>query len=105
MTDTSEGSAFERDVVAVLRSLRKGDVVTYGEVALEAGYPGRARAVGALLSAGTHRVPWWRVVNASGRLVPGHEVAQAERLRDEGVEVDLNAKRVRRPRRARTGRR
>jgi methylated-DNA-protein-cysteine methyltransferase-like protein len=98
MTETGAGSAFERDVLTVLRSLHKGDVVTYGEVALEAGYPGRSRAVGALLSRGTHRVPWWRVVNASGRLVPGHEVAQAERLRREGVAVDLDAKRVRRSR-------
>ena len=96
MTETGAGSAFERDVLAVLRSLRKGDVVTYGEVAREAGYPGLSRAVGALLSAGPARVPWWRVVNASGRLVPGHEVAQAQRLRQEGVEVDLDAKRVRR---------
>src|SRR5689334_4655466 len=94
MTETGAGSAFERDVLAVLRSLRKGDVVTYGEVALEAGYPGRSRAVGALLSSGAHRVPWWRVVNASGRLVPGHEVAQAEHLHKEGVAVDLAARRV-----------
>ena len=98
MTETGAGSAFERDVLAVLRSLRKGDVVTYGEVALEAGYPGRSRAVGALLSRGPGQVPWWRVVNASGRLVPGHEVAQADRLRKEGVDVDLAAKRVRRSR-------
>lgn len=98
MTATGTGSEFERDVLTVLRSLRKGDVVTYGEVALEAGYPGRSRAVGALLSSGVHRVPWWRVVNASGRLVPGHEIAQAERLQKEGVAVDLAAKRVRRPR-------
>src|SRR4051812_41991232 len=61
--ETGPGSAFERDVLAVLRSLRKGDMVTYGEVAREAGYPGRSRAVGALLSRGEHRVPWWRVVN------------------------------------------
>ena len=98
MTATGPGSAFERDVLEVLRSLRKGDVVTYGEVALEAGHPGRSRAVGALLSSGAHRVPWWRVVNASGRLVPGHEVAQAQRLQAEGVDVDVAANRVRRGR-------
>lgn len=96
MTDTGAGTAFERAVLAVLRGLRAGDVVTYGEVALEAGYPGRARAVGALLSRGDHQVPWWRVVNASGRLVPGNESAQAELLRQESADVDLEAKRVRR---------
>ena len=100
MTATGPGSEFERDVLAVLRTVRKGDVVTYGELALEAGHPGLSRAVGSLLASGTHRVPWWRVVNASGRLVPGHEVEQAERLRAEGVDVDLDDKRIRRPRRA-----
>jgi methylated-DNA-protein-cysteine methyltransferase-like protein len=95
MTATGPGSDFERDVLAVLRRVRKGEVVTYGEIALEAGHAGRSRAVGTLLAAGTHRVPWWRVVNAAGRLVPGHEVEQAERLRAEGVEVDEAAGRVR----------
>ena len=95
MTETGPGSDFERDVLAVLRKVRKGDVVTYGEIATEAGHPGLSRAVGSLLAGGTHRVPWWRVVNAAGRLVPGHEVEQAERLRAEGVEVDDATGRVR----------
>ena len=99
MTATGRGSAFEGAVVRVLRSLRPGDVVTYGEVALEAGYPKLARAVGAVLASGEHQVPWWRVVDSSGRLVPGHEVDQAARLREEGVEVDAAARRVRRQRR------
>ncbi len=37
------------------------------------------------------------MVNASGRLVPGHEAEQARRLRAEGVEVDLERGRVRAP--------
>ena len=59
-------------------------MATYGEVAAEAGFPGAARAVGNLLrrSAG---LPWWRVVAAGGRLVPGDEEEQARRLRAEGV--------------------
>jgi alkylated DNA nucleotide flippase Atl1 len=32
-------------------------------------------------------LPWWRVVTTSGRLVPGHEVEHAARLRAEGVAV------------------
>ena len=79
--------AFEDAVIVVLDSLRRGEVVTYGEVAAEAGYPGAARAVGGFLarSGGAHA--WWRVVTAAGRLVPGHEVEHARRLRAEGVEV------------------
>lgn len=78
--------SFEDDVLAVLRNLVPGDVVTYGEVASEAGYPGAARAVGNLLST-TEGLPWWRVVTANGRLVPGHEAVQTQRLRREGVAV------------------
>jgi methylated-DNA-protein-cysteine methyltransferase-like protein len=81
-------SDFELAVAAVLDRLGPGDVVTYGEVAAEAGHPGAARAVGSLLrraSGGTF--PWWRVVSAGGRLLVGHEVEQARRLRAEGIEI------------------
>jgi methylated-DNA-protein-cysteine methyltransferase-like protein len=77
---------FEQRVAAVLRALKPGEVVTYGEVAEEAGFPRAARAVGNVL-AGTHGLPWWRVVASDGRLVPGHEREQARRLRNEGVRV------------------
>jgi methylated-DNA-protein-cysteine methyltransferase-like protein len=80
-------SPFEQAVVTVLRSLRPGELVTYGEVAAEAGYPGAARAVGRILATSTDELPWWRVVTATGRLVPGHEAEHARRLRAEGVRV------------------
>lgn len=80
--------SFEDAVAEVLDGLASGDVVTYGEVAAEAGYPGAARAVGRVLAGSEGRLPWWRVVNASGRLVPGLEDDQAARLRAEGVAVD-----------------
>lgn len=82
-----EATAFERAVAAVLDALGPGEVVTYGEVAAEAGYPGAARAVGAFLAHcdGDHN--WWRVVTSTGRLVPGHEAEHARRLRSEGVDV------------------
>jgi len=82
-----EHTPFEQAVADVLERLEAGDVVTYGEVAAEAGFPGRARAVGRFLAAEGSAYPWWRVVTASGRLVPGHEADQARRLRAEGVDV------------------
>ena len=88
------GPDFVEDVVRVIRDLVPGEVSTYGEVAREAGYPGAARAVGHLLAAGAD-VPWWRVVAANGRLVPGNEVEHTRRLQAEGVEV--RAGRVRWP--------
>ncbi|MEZ5234159.1 MAG: MGMT family protein [Acidimicrobiia bacterium] len=80
-------TALERAVDAVLRALEPGEVVTYGEVAEEAGYPGRARAVGHILARSGGHYAWWRVVAANGRLVPGSEAEQARRLRAEGVDV------------------
>ena len=71
----------------MLQSLAPGEVVTYGEVAAEAGFPGAARAVGRLLATTGEDVPWWRVVTSTGRLVPGHEETHAARLRAEGVAV------------------
>ena len=82
-----EAGKFEAAVRRVLTALQPGDVVTYGEVATEAGYPGAARAVGNILK-GSEGLPWWRVVNASGRLVPGHEREHAQLLRSEGVTVN-----------------
>ncbi|MBU1228059.1 MAG: MGMT family protein [Actinobacteria bacterium] len=78
---------FEASVVALLAGLRPGDVITYGEVAAEAGYPGAARAVGNLLRRTELPVPWWRVVAAGGRLSPYGRSEQARLLAAEGVEV------------------
>jgi methylated-DNA-protein-cysteine methyltransferase-like protein len=75
-------------VRAVVGALRPGEVVTYGEVAAEAGAPGAARAVGRLLSTNASGdLPWWRVVTSTGRLVPGHERRHSRLLRAEGVRV------------------
>ncbi len=75
---------FEAAVVGVLLATEPGDVLAYGEVAAEAGYPGAARAVGNLLRR-VDGLPWWRVVTASGRLIPHDPDEQARRLAAEGV--------------------
>ncbi len=75
---------FERAVVEVLLATEPGDVMSYGEVAAEAGFPGAARAVGNVLKQ-IDDLPWWRVVNAAGRLIPHHPEEQAKRLAAEGV--------------------
>ena len=96
MTASSVGSAearsdeepsIEDQDGMVLDALRPGELVTYGEVADEAGRPGAARAVGRLLATSGGAHPWWRVVTASGRLVPGNEADHARRLRAEGHDV------------------
>ena len=76
---------FEDDVHRVISRLEPGTVMTYGEVAIESGHPGAARAVGRFLSHGASGLPWWRVVTGTGRLVPGHEREHARLLRSERV--------------------
>jgi methylated-DNA-protein-cysteine methyltransferase-like protein len=78
---------FEERVTDVLRALKPGEVISYGEVAAEAGRPGAARAVGNLLARGLADVPWWRVVRADGSIVSHHAKEQAGRLASEGVPV------------------
>ena len=80
-------SELEERVLDVLRALVPGEVVSYGDVAEDAGFPGRARAVGHLLATTAIEVPWWRVVTSNGRLVPGHEAVQAQRLLAEGARI------------------
>ena len=76
-----------RDIVGVLLSLPEGSVVTYGGVASAAGYPKQSRLVGRILSLYSDALdlPWWRVVNVQGRLVPGQEKEQATLLTSEGI--------------------
>jgi methylated-DNA-protein-cysteine methyltransferase-like protein len=76
---------FPHAVAGVLDKLRPGDVVTYGEVAMEAGFPGAHRAVGTFLRDRGDRYPWWRVVRADGTLAASDPTEQARRLSAEGV--------------------
>jgi methylated-DNA-protein-cysteine methyltransferase related protein len=86
--------SFEQAVHRVVAAVPAGEVVTYGEVAAEAGRPGAARAVGRIMATSDGALPWWRVVAADGRLVPGHEAEHRRRLTAEGV--DVGERRVRR---------
>ena len=79
-------------VYALVRRIPRGQVATYGQVAVLLGVPRGARAVGwalrALPAAQATRVPWHRVLGAGGRISPraglGPEI-QRRRLRAEGV--------------------
>lgn len=80
---------FRDRVIKALRSVGPGQVVSYGDLAEQAGYPGAGRGVGAVLAGSRpeERLTWWRVVYADGRLAPGHESEQARLLGAEGVDV------------------
>lgn len=70
-----------------MAAIPAGTVATYGEVAVEAGFPlGASRSVGHVLQQ-VDGLPWWRVVTASGRLAPTLEGRQRRLLVHEGVAV------------------
>jgi len=71
-------------ILACIRSIPIGYVMSYGDVAACAGSRS-PRQVGNLLAAGTHSVPWHRVVHADGTLTPRHHDLQRQRLTNEGV--------------------
>ena len=81
-------------VLDVVRHIPHGRVLTYGDVAADAGLPGRARLVGRILASDIDEVPWWRVVPASRVPIP----QAVPRLRLEGSltpddRVDLKRRR------------
>lgn len=61
---------FAADVLKVVTTIPWGETLTYGEVAMEAGRPGAARAVGTAMSKSTLIivVPCHRVIAAGGKL-------------------------------------
>jgi alkylated DNA nucleotide flippase Atl1 len=71
-------------VLDVTELIPPGRVMTYGDVAewLDEGGP---RQVGRVMSLYGSAVPWWRVVRADGRLLPGHEPEALGHYRAEGT--------------------
>lgn len=84
-----KGDSFSERIYTVLAAIPKGKVITYGILARLADAPRRARHVGQVL----HRLPrdtalpWFRVVNHSGKIsMTGEgEKRQKELLEQEGV--------------------
>jgi methylated-DNA-[protein]-cysteine S-methyltransferase len=66
--DLSWATSFQSAIANALRRIPRGEVVTYGELAAVAGYPGAARAAGSFCAGNRHAliVPCHRVVAASG---------------------------------------
>lgn len=71
---------FQKKVLTACAGIERGDTVTYGELAVSAGSPGAARAVGQALSRNPYlgEVPCHRVVSANGLggYVLGREVKE-----------------------------
>jgi alkylated DNA nucleotide flippase Atl1 len=94
---------YAESVLAVVRMIPAGRVMTYGliaEVVIDreaaAGRPphGGPRQVGQVLARAGADVPWWRVVDASGRPPARLRVEALDRLRAEGVRTGGGGDRV-----------
>ena len=85
--------AVKSAILAAIRTIPRGQVRGYGEVARLAGLPGRARLVARILSENDDAaLPWHRVLRSDGRIAfpersKGHR-EQAKRLKAEGVAVE-----------------
>lgn len=79
----------------VIRSIPKGKVATYGQVAAAAGYPLYHRAVARLLRAELpEHLPWQRVVGSGGEIKLRLAAAAEQRLRLTMEGVTFRGKRV-----------
>lgn len=82
--------SFRDRVLTIVAKIPKGKTMTYKQVAMTAGNPGAARAVGSIMKTNFNPdIPCHRVIRSDGR--PGGynrgAVQKIERLREEGAIV------------------
>jgi methylated-DNA-protein-cysteine methyltransferase-like protein len=85
-------------IFEVVKSIPRGRVATYGQVAELAGIAGQPRRTGYALSAlpSGSGIPWHRVINAQGRISfpqgSKHYTLQRRLLKQEGVVFDKSGR-------------
>jgi methylated-DNA-protein-cysteine methyltransferase-like protein len=90
--------SFAERVYALVSRIPRGQVASYGGVAIMLGRPRSARGVGHALRVlpDDSDVPWWRVINARGEISargPGNiERLQRKLLEREGVRFDASGR-------------
>jgi methylated-DNA-protein-cysteine methyltransferase-like protein len=88
----TDANALAKRILDTVRRIPRGRVCTYGNVADVAGLPKRARLVGTVLrkTPGTRDLPWFRVINSSGRISfpkgSDAHVRQRKKLEADGVD-------------------
>lgn len=85
-------SEFTIKVIEIIKAIPEGQVATYGQVAALAGHPRAPRQVAGILKrySAKYELPWHRVISSKGAISikdPHGRIEQAERLREEGIEV------------------
>ncbi|BAC15104.1 MGMT family protein [Oceanobacillus iheyensis] len=88
---------FTERVIEIMKDIPYGKVMTYGQIAANAGSKQAARQVVRILHSmsGKYQLPWHRVINAQGKIGIQSEEGfweQRTRLESEGVKVDNHGK-------------
>lgn len=92
----TNSTTFRNRVLLIVSLIPKGKVATYGQVALLAGVPRAARAVGDILhwSSYTVKLPYQRIINRNGGLAkgysPGGTLSHKADLEADGVVVSYD---------------
>jgi len=86
---------FTQSVINIIKKIPEGKVMTYGQIAREAGSPRAARQVVRVLHSMSrkHHLPWHRVINSKGHIGLQDEESYQDQLlslESEGIEVGLN---------------
>lgn len=88
--------SFSKRAIEVVKAIKKGEVLTYGEVARCAGNAKAARAVGTLMAKNTDiKVPCHRVVKSDGGIGMYNGLqgeSKIDLLKKEGVSVTTKGK-------------
>lgn len=86
---------FTERVIAIIKQIPSGTVMTYGQIAAWAGSPRAARQVVRILHSMSkkYQLPWHRVINSQGKIrIKDDDMAALQMLylQGEGVEVSRN---------------
>jgi methylated-DNA-protein-cysteine methyltransferase-like protein len=84
---------FTLEVIKIIQGIPKGYVMTYGQIAAQAGSPRGARQVVRILHSlsKTYDLPWHRVINSKGEIALTDEESRFMQkliLENEGIFVD-----------------
>lgn len=87
-------TSFTQEVIKIINQIPSGKVMTYGQIAREAGNPRAARQVVRVLHSMSrkHNLPWHRVINAKGQLaIPNEEANWEQRARLEAEDIQVSS--------------
>ena len=90
----SQGTPFQQKVWAALRTIPRGEVRTYTDIAIQIGHPSSARAVANACGKNPYapEVPCHRVIRSDGSIggysAEGGSEKKRAMLREEGVYID-----------------